>query len=164
MKVLCQSLKINESLKSIFLRENYLVEDGAKYIADFLKDNCTLERLILENSISAKGFSYIANVLSKNNKSLKCLEVSGIVPTFSSSRKFSSDIYNLLSRNSTLEEIDISKNCLTSESAKLIFSALKFNSTLRILNISENEIEDDASVWIAEMIKKNFTLLKVWEK
>jgi Ran GTPase-activating protein (RanGAP) involved in mRNA processing and transport len=72
------------------------------------------------------------------------LEGTATATTLSFSRMFCSYISNVLSRNSTLEEVDISKNFISSKKAKLIFSALKFNSTLRVLNISENDIEEEA--------------------
>jgi hypothetical protein len=134
---------------------------GAKYFADFLKSNCTLEKLDLNGSIDVEGFKFIANALSTDNRTLKYLDVSRTVPHLDPSRIsriFSSDIANIMTSNNALEELEISSNFITSDDVGFIFSSLKCNSTLRMLTLSYNQIDDRVLPSLAECIKMNSSL------
>ena len=58
----------DKSLAQLNLSHNHICDEGAKYLADFLKENRTLTQLYLyNNNIGVEGAKYIAESLKINN-------------------------------------------------------------------------------------------------
>ena len=60
--------------------------------------------------------------------------------------------------NTTLRELDVSKNFLRENGGKVLYDALRNNTTLESLNISRNRIGDDAGRDFAQLLRTNVAL------
>jgi Ran GTPase-activating protein (RanGAP) involved in mRNA processing and transport len=68
LTTLCDELKVNTNLKTIFLRLNNIGVEGAKIIGDMLEQNRSLTAIYLsENQIGDAGLKHILNAVEKNN-------------------------------------------------------------------------------------------------
>ena len=102
--------------------------DGASYIADALKSTSVLRKLNLWcNSIGDKGLQYIAEAL-KTNTSLIELRL------FKTTDENGPILTEMLQRNKTLEELDLSQNeAISDYQASFIIEGLRKNITLKTL-------------------------------
>ena len=135
MQSLCRSLNPNNEIisnLSIKLPYNMITGDGASYIADALKSTSVLRKLNLWcNSIGDKGLQYIAEAL-KTNTSLIELRL------FKCSLQITDEngpiLTEMLQRNKTLEELDLSRNeAISDYQASFIIEGLRKNITLKTL-------------------------------
>ena len=139
-----------------------------KSLARTLAVNSTLEELdISRNIIGDEGIGHIGTALLTNT-SLKTLDISGCVPTVSSSLQCLDTSGNLmngrvhictaLQKNATLKTLQFSNCGISDLVAESLARVLEFNSTLEELNISENEIGDNGIGHIGTALLTNTTL------
>jgi Ran GTPase-activating protein (RanGAP) involved in mRNA processing and transport len=82
-----------------------ITDEGAKYIAEMLKTNATLQRLLLgNNKISDRGVDVLANVLTHHNTTLisLCFPQNKLVSDSSVD-----SLVKMLQHNQTLHHLDI---------------------------------------------------------
>ncbi|XP_049848715.1 protein NLRC5-like [Schistocerca gregaria] len=132
--------------------QNAISNDGCQTLAASLENNQKLATLELcDSEISSEGVQAIAKMLA-NNRSIRKL-------TFSKQcLKRAESVHSLaraLKHNSTLTELDLSRNRLDSQGAILIFASLVENKALEVLDLSYNEIEDEGFLLIPKVLKKN---------
>jgi Ran GTPase-activating protein (RanGAP) involved in mRNA processing and transport len=60
--------------------------------------------------------------------------------------------------NSTLQNINLSRNSIGNKEAKWIAEAIKINSTLQKIELAFNDIKDEGAKCIADAMKKNYSL------
>ena len=136
MQNLCRSLDPHSEITGhldMNIRRNEITGVGASYIAEALRTTRALRKLdLLGNPIDEKGLQYIAKALTTNttltelileNCGLRITEVSGPALT------------EMLQRNKTLRELDLSRNYKLNNSASFIIEGLKKNTTLKTLNL-----------------------------
>ena len=136
--------------------------------------NCTLQKLdISYNNVSSHGIIALSKYL-KTNETLQTLTVSwkggrcpivlGSINTLCSMCNKHLDnsgailISAFLSRNHTLQKLNISRNNISNDGAGAISEYLKLNKTLKELNVSNNKIKNHGIIKIARAIKVNTTL------
>eukprot|EP00812_Abedinium_dasypus_P001934 NODE_1234_length_1201_cov_315.315009.p1 GENE.NODE_1234_length_1201_cov_315.315009~~NODE_1234_length_1201_cov_315.315009.p1 ORF type:complete len:383 (+),score=118.59 NODE_1234_length_1201_cov_315.315009:124-1149(+) len=125
-EALAEALKTNKTLERLLLQVNNIGDDGAKALAEALKSNDTLTRLSLGmNRIGRDGAKALAEALKSNDR---------------------------------LTMLYLSNNLIGSAGAKALAEALKTNKTLTHLFLNVNYIGDDGSEALAEALKSNNTL------
>lgn len=107
--VRCLSSTINSSiLKHVDLSENDITDEGAKYLAEMLKTNTNLRRLILsENQIGDNGVNVLATSLETGNTSLEVLDLSA-------NRRITDEsidpLVSMIKRTQSLKKLDLRHN------------------------------------------------------
>eukprot|EP01080_Neovahlkampfia_damariscottae_P001028 gene1028-9932_t len=171
MKLFCEGLKYNTSVKHLLLSNNDIGDDGSKTIASYLLRTCpSLESLELAgNKIGSKGLSSLCAALEKII-SLKSLDLS--------ENKFGSDgakhvanIFSLTNPNSSVFGFFTKKEASLpgSPSSKLLSIGKKKQhssvilkplreSFIKKLNLRGNDIGDVGIQIICEALKNNTTL------
>lgn len=138
IRALAEALKINRTLKSLFLCKTHLDSNDIEYLALALEENGTLEFLALnENNFGEIGALAIAKML-KRNKTLARLTLHG-TNISENGAKF---ILEALYENSTLGVLAIKDNPITNNLYKTI-----------VIEISKNHI--------IESLRKNCALKKI---
>ena len=139
------------------ISSNYLLDNGAEAIADFISKNSTLCKLNLScNKIGMVGSTKIAEAL-KVNKALKKLDISSNTVPNDGAIAFG----DCLKTNNTLVKLDLSFNHITVKSMTAFADAIKINKGLRnlkLLIINEDTLEFNMTVLSAMYINK--TLMK----
>ena len=113
--------------------------DGARSLADGLKENSTLRELRLSSNIfSADGTIAIFEAL-KVNKTLNTLDMD-------ESGKLDVDamalIGDTLQQNHGLASLSLSRNQIDEEGGRALLAALKRNDTLKTINLAGNDLSD----------------------
>tara|TARA_R110002073_G_scaffold130702_4_gene277392 strand:- start:523 stop:1074 length:552 start_codon:yes stop_codon:yes gene_type:complete len=103
---ICDMLKVNTTLKSLDLGNNYLNDNSCQFICDILKTNTTLTHINLENNeFTYRGCTIICDML-KTNTTLTSIDLSNN-SFHEEGCKF---ICDMLKVNTTLTSIDLSNN------------------------------------------------------
>ena len=135
MQSLCRSLDPHSEITghlSVYLGSNEITKEGASYVAEVLRTTRALRKLYLwYNSIGDKGLQYIAEALTTNTSLIKLsLELCSLRIT----EENSPTLTELLQKNKTLRELDLSGNMAISDNqASFIIEGLKKNTTLKTL-------------------------------
>jgi hypothetical protein len=153
-KQIADALKDNRSLKHLCLLDNKIGDDGAKAIADALKDNHSLKTLDLNgNEIDDDGAKSIADAL-KVNHSLETLDLNGNKIGVEGAKQ----IADALKDNHSLKTLLLYGNKIGDDGAKAIANALKVNHSLERLHLINNKIGDDGAKAIADALRANGSL------
>jgi len=184
-----KNIRTSKYLK-IHLNNCYIDSNGAKYIANLIRNNSNIKELNLSyNDIGNAGLRYLAEAFENNNK-LRLLdltdnEITDFNPIFSSLRNnsglkvlilndncykqdFSENIYKLLKYNSTLKELHLKNTSVISQNIEYIAKGIKENSTLATLNISkyymyhdETFIDEKGLTHLTIALEQNRTLINL---
>eukprot|EP01004_Peranema_trichophorum_P010684 NODE_950_length_2226_cov_40.526866_g812_i0.p1 GENE.NODE_950_length_2226_cov_40.526866_g812_i0~~NODE_950_length_2226_cov_40.526866_g812_i0.p1 ORF type:complete len:699 (+),score=144.91 NODE_950_length_2226_cov_40.526866_g812_i0:83-2179(+) len=135
-EAIAEALKSNFKIKKLILSGNKIRDGGAIAIASTLEQNNTLQSLDMNrNEINQLGGKAIAAALQKN-KSLQSLHIANNL--------LGASVVELgpaLSLNSTLVELNLEDNGITSEIASKFGNGL-LKASLMTLNVSNNKIGD----------------------
>jgi hypothetical protein len=113
-KALAEALKDNKTITVLYLSGNKIGNAGAIAIADMLKVNTTITKLYLyNNNIGIEGVKAIARILEKNE---------------------------------IITELDLSFNVIGNDGAKALAEALKENKIIKEINLNGNAITDDGVI------------------
>ena len=138
-------------LQTLNLASNIITSTGARYIANAIEMNETLQELnISYNDISDDGIEFI----SKRLRGLKKLYISHINISDSGIRS----IKDCLMNNCTLLVLDLSNNNITNDWIKIIADSFQGNKTLKSLDISKNKIDDRGIKYIRNHTLKELNL------
>jgi Ran GTPase-activating protein (RanGAP) involved in mRNA processing and transport len=157
-----EGLKCNTSLKSLHLQRNWMKDDGAKVIADYLKSaSSLLEKLDLsQNRIGANGAATLADALCENT-SLTTLDLGENVL----GNAGATAIANALIVNRSLAVLDLAGANdgkggarIGDEGAKAFAEALRVNDALTSLDLDFQSIRSDGAAAIADALCTNSTL------
>ena len=141
---LAKSLKSNRTLKSILLTGNRIGHDGIASLAKALLENDTLESLSLnENPIGMSGIKSMATLLSSGGCSLKILYLNKINLGDEGIRILA----NALTENDTLKCLEIANNNISHVGAQCLEHALEDNNTLQKVNMAHNNIGNEGVGW-----------------
>jgi Ran GTPase-activating protein (RanGAP) involved in mRNA processing and transport len=121
----------------LYISTNEIDVDGARSLADGLKENSTLRELRLSSNIfSADGTIAIFAAL-KVNKTLNTLgmDESGKLNAIAL-------IGDALQQNHGLASLSLSRNQIDEEGGRALLAALKRNDTLKTINLAGNDLSD----------------------
>ena len=185
LRIFCQALTFNKTLRYLDLSFNLLGSDGIIIISNSLVENTTLEVLKLNhtgieyhgscaignalavntglhelslkhNSIKS-GFEFIAKGLQKN-KSLKILRLDyNLIGQYFMLAYYS--LVDALRMNNSLEILDLSDNNIGEIESSCIIEALINNTTLRELNLSGNSIGSKGAKAVTNLLLHNSTII-----
>ena len=138
------------NVNSLTLCGDHGIEDYVNEIKEGLQMNTRLISLTLCN-ITNNGAIIIAEAIQVNTTLLK-LNISDSI-----SDDGAADIYSL-KFNISLQELNKSRNKITSEGAKYIADAIRVNTTLEKLDLSCNAVSDDGAAAISDSLQFNISL------
>jgi len=141
----------NEDIIELDITDNAIGPQGAKYIAQALKLNETLEILNLsENRIQSFGIKLICASLLVNS-TLTTLNLSGN----GLRDRDAPFIATVLRKNSSIVDLDLSHNEFGDKSGSFFGQTLWKNKTLRRIDLSWNQFKDPGSFFLLGGIRKN---------
>jgi Ran GTPase-activating protein (RanGAP) involved in mRNA processing and transport len=147
----------NSSLTKLFLSDNRIGNEGAKYLADALMKNSTLIKLDLDkNCIGDDGAEALAEVLwsydTVNNTSLSYLDLHGN----NIGDRGAIALAKALTHNRVLTLLRLSHNRIGEAGARALYEALQHNVTLELLEIYGNKaISKSLQMEIESIVKTN---------
>ena len=144
----------DKRIRFLNLSENFITIDGVKIIAEFLKNNKTLQKLNLsrnaQTQFKSEGVKCILDSLL-NNKNIECIDFS-----FMNLTGCGESIGNFITKNKSIENIVLKNVLLNFNDFKNIFVPLKKSKTLKEIDVSMNDMGGDKSLQIiADAIKEN---------
>ena len=147
----------DKRIRLLNLSKNFITIDGAKSIGDFIRNNKTLQRLILsqnnQNNFKSDGVKIITESLV-NNPNIKLIDFSYMHLTGCGQL-----IGNLISNCNSIESIILKDVKLNAVDFKNIFDSLKTSKSLKEIDVSMNNMGGDKSLqYIADSIKVNKSL------
>ena len=159
LEEICSVLEYKR-IRYLDISENFINQDGAKAIGEFLKKNKTLQRLIINNNdledFKKEGINYICEPLL-SHPNIQLLDFSSM--TITGCGEY---IANLIKRTHTLKVITLKDCTLNLKDFQHICRALSSNNisqTLINVDLSFNDMASDKSLEeIGKMIKINKTL------
>ena len=137
---ICKLLKCSKSqLSWLDLRGNQLTDEGAKYLAEAINNNCQLRTLNLRvNQLTEEGAKYLAEAINNNNCQLRMLHLSLNKVSDIGAQHLAEAINN---NNCQLHTLDLSLNNISDIGAQHLAKALKnSNCQLRSLILLQNNI------------------------
>ena len=142
--IIAQLIRLNAS-------GNIINDEGAVALADALLENAKLEELILsDNCLHGKSFGRIVNGLQISTLIKLVISYNDITD------EAADDIASFLSRNTNLQELDLSNNNLKAPGTITICKV--HLSNLTAFNISHNNITNEAADDIAAFLSHNTKL------
>ena len=153
-KYLAEMLQHNATLQDLELSYNEIGDAGAKHLAEMLQHNTTLQHLALgKNEIGDAGAQHLAEAL-KHNATLQRL----IFYNNKIGAAGAKDLAEALKHNDTLQFLNLRNNKIGDAGVKDLSEALKHNDTLQFLELGTNNISDAGAKDLAEALKQNTTL------
>ena len=150
IEILCDCLKINNTLTEINLSNNNITDEGVESLAAAIKVNKTLQCLnISSNTIWSNGILALSICL-KVNKALHKLNISDNYMN-DCGAKYLAEAIQI---NLTLQELNVSRNLISKEGAMKIVEACKINKTLHKLVCTHNNLSKPGLTTINEYIRK----------
>ena len=150
---ICKLLKCkNSQLSWLNLTSNQLADEGAKYLAEALNNNCQLRTLsVALNGISHIGAQHLAEAIN-NNCQLHTLNLSANDISDIGAQHLAEAIHN----NCQLHMLGLAHVEISDIGARHLAEAIKSNNCqLRNLIISGNNISDVGAQHLAEAINNN---------
>jgi Ran GTPase-activating protein (RanGAP) involved in mRNA processing and transport len=147
------ALSQNKVLTSLQLCGNEFYEQGATAVANALQQSNTLVSLDVSlNKISDKGLDAFATAL-KSNSSLTALEMRECRISLPEG-----SVLEAMRFNTTLTQLDLSRNSLNGKSGTELSLVLQSNSSLRCLKLQGNNIGKEGATALSEGLKVNNSL------
>lgn len=154
IKLLTAALSHNTYLKSLSLRDNYIGNAEAPYIASLLKSNSTLKEIDLSyTAIDEIGINTIAIALQEN-RSLKKLDLEGCYI-----RGITNYLFHILSTHESIQELNF-RDCSLQFYTGLT-ELLSESTSLKNLNLSKNDLGSYNLEYLTEGLQNNKKLMKL---
>ena len=148
IKIISDSLKVNDTLIELNLSKNKITDDEAKLIFEAIEANETLQYIdISQNVIAHDGTLAICNCLMFNCTLCK-LNLSNNHITDNEARALA----EVIRKNISLEELYVCNNWITKEGVMMIVEACTINRTLHKLVCTGNNISKSGLEVINEFI------------
>ncbi|KAL0229422.1 hypothetical protein GEMRC1_014039 [Eukaryota sp. GEM-RC1] len=169
---LFKMLKVNSTVTSVNLRDNYIGDEGVRTLADALKVNTAVLRVNLwDNIVDVEGATALAEALKVNSTvttvdlSSNCIGDEG-ARALAEALKVNSIVTNEGARaladslkvNTTVTSVDLCNNVVGDEGARALAEALKVNSTVTSVDLHSNVIKDVGARSLADVLKVNTSL------
>jgi Ran GTPase-activating protein (RanGAP) involved in mRNA processing and transport len=147
-KPLAEVLKVNKSIKNLFLGINNIGDIGAQFLSEALKINRTLTDLDLwSNNIGAKGAKSLSEAL-KINDTLAELNIWGN----NIGDEGAKALAEAIKVNKGLTRIDLGTNNISDEGARALAEAIKVNKSVTVLYLYGNKISDEGQGFLAKAV------------
>jgi Ran GTPase-activating protein (RanGAP) involved in mRNA processing and transport len=151
LEPLAEMLKVNESIKHLYINNITLSDKGLEQFAEAIANNNKLTLLSLNLSlISDEGAQFLAKSL-KSNSTIKEL----YLDTCSLKDKGIEYLTAALTENEELKVLSLSSNLFTAKGLELLSNSLKNNSSLIVLDIDNTKVESKEFVKFIEALKSN---------
>ena len=159
LELICKVIE-NKRIRYIDISENFINQDGAKSIGNFLRKNKTLQRLILNNNdledFKKIGVNYICEPLIIH-PNIQHIDFSSMIVT-----GCGESIANLIKTTKTLKSI-ILRDCLLNlkdfQNICRALSSPNISKTINNVDMSHNDMASDKSLEeIGKMLKVNKSL------
>jgi Ran GTPase-activating protein (RanGAP) involved in mRNA processing and transport len=156
-KYLAEAIKLNSTLQEIYLDLNNIEAQGAEYLAEAIKVNSTLRVIQLNsNNIGDEGTRYFAEAIKVNSALQQInLDYTNI------EAEGAKHLAEAIMVNTTLQQINLACNNIGAERAKYFAEAIKVNSALEVINLGYNNIGYEGGQYFAEAIKVNSVLQEI---
>ena len=147
----------DKRIRLLNLSRNFITLEGVKSIGDFIRNNKTLQRLILsqnnQNNFKSEGVRIITESLA-NNPNIKLIDFSYMLLTGCGQY-----IGQFISYSKSIESIILRDVQLNAVDFKNIFESIKTSRSLKEIDVSMNNMAGDKSLqYIADSIKVNKSL------
>ena len=159
LELICKVIE-NKRIRYIDISENFINQDGAKSLGNFLRKNKTLQRLILNNNdledFKKIGINYICEPLIIH-PNIQHIDFSSMIVT-----GCGESIANLIKTTKTLKSI-ILRDCLLNlkdfQNICRALSSPNISKTINNVDMSHNDMASDKSLEeIGKMLKVNKSL------
>eukprot|EP01127_Copromyxa_protea_P009497 TRINITY_DN2247_c0_g1_i1.p1 TRINITY_DN2247_c0_g1~~TRINITY_DN2247_c0_g1_i1.p1 ORF type:complete len:553 (-),score=82.68 TRINITY_DN2247_c0_g1_i1:2-1660(-) len=153
----CEALKANKSLTNINLSRTFSEESDTRFICEALKVNDNLTNInLFANNIGEDGAHYLCEALKVNNT------LTSIDLQFNHlGDNGIARIFDSLMVNTTLKKLNIPLNDFGDNGAGSMFESLRVNSTLTSISLENNSIGEIGAKLICEALKVNKSLTKL---
>jgi Ran GTPase-activating protein (RanGAP) involved in mRNA processing and transport len=139
-KAIAEAIKENTTLEYININNNNIQTDGVLQIVHVLFVNKNLKALHLaDNKINHDGISGIMSVLGWHNNTLEVLELDN-AHYDSIGQEIAIHVAKMLQSNQGLEKLALRKHAINSEGLYIMTEHLLDNNKLRVLDLSCNKI------------------------
>ncbi|KAL4512587.1 hypothetical protein ABPG72_020424 [Tetrahymena utriculariae] len=150
----------NSSLKTFSLRDCLFHANLIENVSLGLQQNESLKVLdISHNYIGDEGVTYLAECLSKENKSLEEL----YMKRCNIQEKGGVELAKIVAFHPKLSKIDVSHNLMSEESGTYIATNIRTNWNIVLFDIKKNYIRYDQHVEIKKLVKRNQEFSKMKE-
>jgi len=147
---LASALAGNKDLEKLYLTECGLTEDGAKAIADVLKETKLKEVYLWKNAIGDKGAASIALAIEDHPTiEVMYLGYNGITDVGATV------IAKRLRHNTVLQTLDLRGNQIAEDGAEAIAGALYHNTALKKIHLFNNNIGSEGAKHIERALTQN---------
>ena len=134
---LCNIVTVSKLLQHVILSGNSISNKGAKILADGISDMTKLQHLELERcNLHEDGLISICNAI--NNRKLQTLTLNHNIIT----DKVANELAQIISRNSCIEVLHLSRCSLQYNGIKAILLELAKLKCLKVFDVSHNKIND----------------------
>ena len=154
-----KALEDISTLTKLHISKNNITDKAAIHVAHVISCNTQLQELdISDNDLQASGTAIISEALQGISTLTKlCISKNNIT----NDKYVANQIAAAITCNTQLQELDISKNYLKTQSAIKILGALQGISTLTKLYINDNNIAENAANYIVVVVSRNIHLQEV---
>lgn len=149
--ILVAALKMNETLKELFIGDNKLMSTDGIQVGNLLKFNHKLELLDLRNNhLQDAGVHHVCEGLSEQTYGSGLLTL--VLWNNQISFQAMSDISQALVRTESLETLNLGHNPITNEGIHLVKDGLLKSKSLLKLGLSGTKVSCEGAVALAEVI------------
>jgi Ran GTPase-activating protein (RanGAP) involved in mRNA processing and transport len=159
VKAVGELLQANQGLSEVVLKHNVIESNGGCSIAKGLCSHSTLERVDLSDClVDNLGKDALLEAM-QHNKSVRVLNLAGRVFRVCPSEQ---SLGVMLRKNSTLEELDLRRNCLQRAELIEMANALRtHNKTLKVLRLTDTNIDCRTAIALGQMLASNTSLTQL---
>ena len=156
--LLSKSIKNCKQLKSFTLHQSKVDDAKVRVLISHLLDHPSLEELNLShNCIGDRGARAVAKLMNNKCPNLKKVVLTDNIIRVDGAKA----IAFALSKNSTLQELDIRLNRVGDEGGQAISKALLINSTLKRLYLATNDFTEPTAAILSRVLQVNNSLTAI---
>ncbi|XP_073951277.1 uncharacterized protein isoform X2 [Choristoneura fumiferana] len=135
VQAMCAALALNLFVKKLDLTSNFLSDDACYHIGQMLKENVTLDELVLAQcKIGPSGVRRV--VINLASRTMELLDLSS-TDMGDAGFKY---LATVLLKGAVIKRLNLSNNDLTWESGALFADSIEGNNTITHLNVSWNKM------------------------
>ena len=159
-EALCELLKSNHSLQTLFIFENNLSSESVARIITGLSHNSSLTYLNISNShFSMANVDSLASILRDWSK---CTLTVLVLQDCHISGQGVSELAAALYKNSSLKHLNMRNNPIGVEGASSMSDTLQHNTSLEWLELCDDSVGEDGVYQLINSLKHNQTLRELW--
>ena len=157
---LSESLKNTTNLKRLNLSNNKLGQNEAIFLSKLILSCYSLEYLsVANNKLGITGIKTLLENLDKN-LTLKEIDISGTLLSEQEGTEMCQYLYEILTKYSTLEILNISDNFIGEKGNKIIATMLKLNTNIYFINRHWIKIRNDVASQVLDSLIRVYRKIK----